>query len=279
MYETLEIRASDGRSLAGDLYLPPRGNSPAPLLVGLHGGGWTRGSRSSFAGWGRKLGEHGIGLLAIDYMLAAPQHPSFPSVISDIARALRHVVEHAGDMRVDASRMGLFGLSAGAHLAALAALGRNESKLQAALGDDVIHLDLIKVVVAAYGIFDLPAHWNWCRDRSDEIPGVELMTGAPPEEEPETWRLASPVSHVRAVGARPDFLLLYGVDDEVVDPRSQTLHFAEMLAQTGIGASVVPVAGAGHFWMSEPMDEPDSRPAQVVPEMIDFLRKGLAATG
>jgi len=279
MHETLEIRAADRRNLAADLYLPPKGKGPSPLLVGLHGGGWTRGSRDSFAGWGGKLAANGFGLLAIDYTLATAEYPSFPSAIADIAHALRHVAEHAGDMGVDASQLGLFGLSAGAHLAALAALGRGDPRLAAAVGGDLGNLESVKVVVAAYGIYDVMAHWNWCRDRSDEIPGVELMIGASPAEDPETWMRASPLSHVRAAGARPDFLLLYGVDDEVVDPRGQTLHFAEMLEQTGFGVSVVPVSGAGHFWMSEPMDEPDSRPAQVLPEVVEFLHKRLSATG
>lgn len=279
MHKTLDIRGASGRSLAADLYLPPRGEGPPPLLVGVHGGGWTRGSRESFAGWGGKLAAHGVGLLAIDYALATPERPSFPLAISDIAHALRHVADHAGEMCVDASRLGLFGLSAGAHLATLAALGRGDPELQTALGGDVAYLDRVRVVVAAYGIYDLPAHWNWCRARSDEIPGAELMIGASPAQDPKTWRLVSPLSHVHAAGGRPDFLLLYGTEDEVVDTGSQTLQLAEMLEQTGFAVSVVAVAGAGHFWMSAPMDEADSRPAQVLPEVIEFLHKRLYATG
>ena len=85
-----------GENLAADLYLPPKGKGPSPLLVGLHGGGWTRGSRDSFAGWGGKLAANGFGLLAIDYTLATAEYRSFPSAIADIAHALRHVAEHAG---------------------------------------------------------------------------------------------------------------------------------------------------------------------------------------
>ena len=65
----------------------------------------------------------------------------------------------------------------------------------------------------------------------------------------------------RAAGARPDFLLLYGVDDEVVDPRGQTLHFAEMLEQTGFGVSVVPVSGAPGAFLDVRTDGRARQPA------------------
>ena len=63
----------DGVSLAGDLYLPA-GPGPFPALVGVHGGGWQAGVRSTFQYWGAYLAARGYALFAISYRLAKKGH-------------------------------------------------------------------------------------------------------------------------------------------------------------------------------------------------------------
>jgi acetyl esterase/lipase len=61
----------DDVKLLGDLYLP-QGRSEAPVLVGVHGGGWQLGDRKFYRHWGRYLAKHGYAVFAIDYRLMKP---------------------------------------------------------------------------------------------------------------------------------------------------------------------------------------------------------------
>ena len=112
----------DGVSLAGDLYLPA-GPGPFPALVGVHGGGWQAGVRSTFQYWGAYLAARGYALFAISYRLAKKGHKMFPQAVQDVLAGVQFVRGNAGSFKVDPDRIALFGASAGAHLASLAALG------------------------------------------------------------------------------------------------------------------------------------------------------------
>src|SRR5438270_10994467 len=61
----------DGTKLLGDLYLP-KGVDKAPVLIGVHGGGWQIGDRKLYKNWGRFLAEDGFAVFAIEYRLIKP---------------------------------------------------------------------------------------------------------------------------------------------------------------------------------------------------------------
>ena len=48
----------DGAKLTGDLYLP-KGAAKAPLIIGIHGGGWQGGSPAAYQHWGPYLAPNG----------------------------------------------------------------------------------------------------------------------------------------------------------------------------------------------------------------------------
>jgi acetyl esterase len=87
-----------------------------PLIVYLHGGGWTLGSIDSHQRLMCCLSlETGAALLAIDYRLA-PEAP-YPQAIEDCMAAVRHARANAEALGIDRSRLVLGGDSAGANLA------------------------------------------------------------------------------------------------------------------------------------------------------------------
>src|SRR3979409_1803207 len=120
----------DGVSLLGDLYLPAGagpfpalvrlhggGSGPLPALVGVPGGGWQAGARNAFQFWGPYLAERGYALFAISYRLAKKGQKMFPQAVNDVLAAVQFMRGSAGQIQVDPERIGLFGASAGAHLA------------------------------------------------------------------------------------------------------------------------------------------------------------------
>src|SRR5260370_7990461 len=112
----------DGGALLGDLYLPA-GPGPFPALVAVHGGGWQAGARNAFQFFGPWLAQRGYVLFAISYRLAKKGQKMFPQAVNDVLAAVQFVRGSAGEIKVDPERIGLFGASAGGHLASLAAPG------------------------------------------------------------------------------------------------------------------------------------------------------------
>jgi len=125
----------DGVSLLGDLYLPA-GAGPFPALVAVHGGGWQAGARNAFQFWGPYLAARGYVLFAISYRLAKKGQKMFPQAVNDVRAGVQFVRGSAAQIKVDPERIGLFGASAGAHLASLAALGGESAPFKGAYPSD-----------------------------------------------------------------------------------------------------------------------------------------------
>src|SRR5215471_20455100 len=153
---TVSYATHDGVALQGDLYLPD-GAGPFPALVAAHGGGWQQGVRSQFQYWGPYLAARGYALFTISYRLAKKGTKAFPHAVHDVVSAVRFLRASATQFRLDAGRLALFGASAGAHLAALAALGANAGRFVDGYPDDP-HAKVsanVKVLVGVYGVYDV----------------------------------------------------------------------------------------------------------------------------
>ncbi len=114
-----EVRDLRIGELPARLYRPVAG--PAPLVVYLHGGGWTIGSLDSHDRMCRRLADgSGAAVLAIDYRLA-PEHP-WPASVDDTVAALRWVATAPAGLGETPTAVAVAGDSAGGTLAALGCL-------------------------------------------------------------------------------------------------------------------------------------------------------------
>lgn len=122
------ISRSDGSVLLSRFYRP-FGHSPdevLPLLLFLHGGGWTVGDVPSYDVLCRQLAnEAGCAVLSVDYRLA-PEHP-FPAGLQDVVLAWHWAQDNAGLLKVDESRMAMGGDSAGGNLTLAATLSLRDA--------------------------------------------------------------------------------------------------------------------------------------------------------
>ena len=106
-------------ALPARVYRPAAGRTP--LVVYLHGGGWTIGSLESHDRMCRRLADgSGAAVLAIDYRLA-PEHP-WPASVDDTIAALRWVASAPAELGEAPNAVAVAGDSAGGTLAALACL-------------------------------------------------------------------------------------------------------------------------------------------------------------
>ena len=109
-----------GGAIVVRLYVP-HGARPAPLHLFLHGGGWCIGTLDERAARCRAIASGANCLVAsVDYRLA-PEN-AYPTAPEDCYAALLWLVDHADELDIDPTRIGISGESAGANLAAVVCL-------------------------------------------------------------------------------------------------------------------------------------------------------------
>lgn len=265
----LEYAVHNGVCLTGTLYRPEN-SVPAGILVAVHGGGWKSGSGSSYEHWGHWLSRHGFALFAIEYRVATKPETRFPACLVDVLAAIRFIHASAKLYDLDPDRIALIGDSAGAHLVSLAALTRNSTQSK-----DGLYQPAIRAVVSVYGVYDLFAQWEHdqiCRPR-DQI--TEGLMGFSPLEDKLAYFQASPVAYTTTKAPRTAFMIVWGADDDVVDCTSQSQRFMRELKQSGQFVRPVPIVGAPHFWIDQPIDEVGSFTGFLAPKLLRFLDEKL----
>ncbi|RLK61232.1 alpha/beta hydrolase [Actinokineospora cianjurensis] len=171
------------------IYLPPS-ETPLPIAVYLHGGGWAMGGLDTHDPLCRYLAAlSGAAIVAIDYRLA-PEHP-FPAAIDDVDTAVDWLRHAGGELGLDVSRIAIAGDSAGAHLATVAARrARDRGQPFAAqvlvcpITDHTAELsDVDSPGLLPQGLefcWDAYAPAGVDRDQPDLAPGTAELAGLPP---------------------------------------------------------------------------------------------------
>ena len=237
------------RELTLDMYIPAGASHP-PLLVYIHGGGWKGGNPKKVPFL--PLLEEGYALASIRYRFS--QEAPFPAQIEDVKAALAWLREHAESYGVDASRIGVIGGSAGAHLAMLVGVTADEKT------------GPLRAVVSYFGPADFLLRAQ-TQPKSTNAAGstvFDLLGGTPAEKE-DLARQASPAFHVEPHA--PPLLLFHGTKDWVV-LLDQSQRMVEAYKEAGRPAMLHVKQGAGHK-IEDFLDEKHYK------LLIDFLQEHL----
>ncbi len=107
-----------------DVFAPDTGTDALPTVIWIHGGGWIAGDKSQIAPYLRVLAAQGYTTVGLNYT-RGPQG-RYPTALRQLDAAIGYLIDHAGELRIDPTRLVLAGDSAGAQLASqLAALVTN----------------------------------------------------------------------------------------------------------------------------------------------------------
>jgi acetyl esterase/lipase len=240
------------RPLQLDLWVPA---SPTPplLVVWIHGGAWLWGDRRYLPETLQpnqlfeELVAAGLAVATIDYRHAL--EACFPAQLHDAKAAIRYLRAHAEALGVSTERIGVWGESAGGHLAALVGLTAQHPELEGAIGV-AGQSSAVGVVVDWYGVADLALEpqRGWTPEVRATLP-PEMPT--PPEEllagsqDEQALAAASPITYV-APGA-PPFLLIHGTADTVVR-YAQSDVLAQALTKAGVPVQLVAIDDADHIF-------------------------------
>ena len=235
----------------------------APVLLQVHGGGWTIGNKDQ---QGIPLMLHmaarGWVCVAINYRLS-PRY-AFPTQLVDVKRSIAWIRENIDSYGGDPSYVAITGGSAGGHLTALAALTPNDPEYQPGFEDADTTL---QAAVPFYGVYDLAGASGDPRDirMRDAFLGPRILKKDPRRDIADFER-ASPLFRVNADA--PPFFVIHGTHDTLV-PVEQARIFVERLR----GVSHNPVAYAELSGTQHAFDVfPSIRSAHVTRGVDRFLR-------
>lgn len=219
-------------SLSLDIY-QPREVEQAPVMIYVHGGGWSKGDKQAVGEKPAYFESKGWLMVSVNYrLLPAGRHPVN---VQDLAQAITWVEQHIADYGGDPDQIYLMGHSAGAHLVSLVAT--DERRLAQAGTELSVLRGVISLDTNAY---DLPV---LLKER-----GAELYKEVFGETE-TTLKDASPLHHVKTGTEIPPFVICFSRGMAAFkDPmRSrQALAFAESLKKAGIPATVVDGSDRNH---------------------------------
>lgn len=251
------------KELKYDVY-SPKGASSLPIVIIIHGGGWSTNDEDIMRGLARELTKDGkFVVCSIDYRwvgnLDGDEKPnSMANLIEDVFGAIAHIMEHATEYGGDASCIGVTGDSAGGHLSAAASLliekvgsrgfGETDGVFEfmptylpaGRSAEDVREemLTAIKAAAPSYGVFSAESLSGFQRG----LPAAAAEAVAPQSHIPEAS--TRPVPQYLTRGTQ-DFL----IRDEAVS------SFVDSLQAKGQSAVYDQVDGAGHAffdWKPDP---------------------------
>ncbi len=216
---TIDLQYGPYQRQRFDLFTPA-GEGPWALLVFIHGGYWQLGSKDDWAflvsGWLQK----GVALANLGYRLLPDV--TLEDVVADVRAGLDYLAENAQALKIDIGRVVVSGVSAGAHLAAMAVTEEDPARIQ---------LSPVAAVLLS-GVYDP-------RPLEGTTPGAALSNSK-----------SSDLSRISPLGRPPPFdcrcLIAWGADETTVfHTQSQTL--AAHWANWGVNAPVLCLQNTNHY--------------------------------
>ncbi len=240
----VQFGTGGGQALRLDLVRPkPLPAQPMPVVVFIYGGAWRTGSRANGIPLLTRFAKRGYLGVSIEYRFS--QDALFPAQIEDCKCAIRFLRAKAKTYNLDPDRIGVWGQSAGGHLAALLGTTGDVKNLEGS-GGWAEYSSRVNAVVDCFGPTDFLQMDSVAglviKHNAPESPESRLI-GGPIQENPDKAARANPITYVTSNA--PPFLILHGSSDPLV-PVQQSQLLEQALKRTGVKVTLEVIPGAGH---------------------------------
>ena len=270
----VEIGQGGGRPLHAEIAYPailPK--TPMPAVIWIHGGGWSAGTHKKNPA--QSLVREGYFTASIEYRLSG--EATWPAALEDCRLAVRWLRANAAKYQVDPDHIGVWGASAGAHLAACLATMADQTQYDGKGGYEGVS-SRVQAVVDFSGPVDFTQgsagiQRAIAKAPDYESPGLVGLFGGSFKDKPELWKQASPIQYVQP--GNPPFLIVQGDKDQSV-PYEQAVKLQAALKKAGVPVEFITVTGGGHGLHAkegEPAATPDSKTIRAA--VIAFFDKYL----
>ncbi len=230
-----------------DIARPAKTKGRLPTLVFIHGGSWGWYSGSSRKQYIRDIREaaiRGYVAVTIGHRLISVRENGkvkypFPVQVHDVKCAVRWLRENARRYNVDPNRIGVVGWSSGGHLALMLGLTDPSHGLEGDCGN-MEYSSRVQAVIRLAGITDLMSQYI---DTYNSRSYVMDFLGSTPEEVPERYAAASPITYVS--DDDPPILLIQGDKDRYV-PLSQAELLVKRMNEVRASHTLIIMRGKGH---------------------------------
>lgn len=221
-----------------DIFLPETGSGPFPVILHIHGGGFSGGHRRSYHTLQCFRGlERGYAVVAIDYRLSG--EAPFPAGLQDVRAAIRWLRANAEQYLLDPERIAVLGESSGGNYAAMACVAADSVLFDDPILGSADYPCEVQAAVDWYGPTDLSKMDEQLRasglgpgDHDLAGSNESLYLGASPSEVPDRVRAADPTTYISE--RMCPILIQHGTADPVV-PVQQSIEFAEAI-RTQVGS-------------------------------------------
>lgn len=252
----------DPNLLSLDIH-PTVPGSPKPVLVYVHGGGWSAGDKAHVDAKSAASAAQGYLFVSLNYRLTTDSL-TFPAQPQDLAKALRWIRSNIAAYGGDPARIHLMGHSAGCHLVSL--LATDGSYLAA---EGMTLADLKGVIALDTQAYDLPA---LAQLQGGTLGGLYAYTfGA----SPVGWVTASPITHVASgKGIPPFFVAFSGGSAAGEDAERKTLStaFYQKLQQSHVLAELEPAPELTHAQINQGFGAPGDPVARAAFAFLNRLQ-------
>jgi len=267
--------------LALDIYTPTKQvYQKSPVVVYIHGGAWIGGLKEAlnfnrFNQAANALRDSGYTIVSIDYTLAEQGRSPFPACITDASDAVTWVYEHADSFGWDKHNVGLFGESAGAHIAMMVAYANSKEFASTYKPHHFNYVLDVYGPTELEGIYHtpiadslysyistLPASIESRLDLAKYIFGFDPKLDSLRAE--QIMQTYSPFNYVNS--SVPPTLMIHGKQDRIV-PVEQSLLLKSKLDSLGVLNELHIVDGADHGFINATIEQK----AVIQKWIVDFI--------
>jgi len=263
--------------------LVPQPLRKRPVVVYIPGGGFVLAAKESGEDLRTYVAEAGFVVASIQYRTTRNE-ANYRDGVADVKSAIRYLRANADRYGIDASKVAVWGESAGGYLAAMVGLTNDTRTFD--VGNNLDQRSDVQGVVDKFGPSDtskIAADFdaatqkaNYTSDNLIKYIGKEHDAQALDPQVATT--AANPLTYIKP--SAPPFLLFHGNQDKLVSP-SQTLILHDALVAAGVHSTRYVLDGAGHGDMAFMGDSQSGLPwstKQIMDLIVDFLKRTQAGT-